>query len=147
LTNVLLMLIALLSLGASAQSAACEAACAVSAAQPSCHKALFQRQGAVEGDEHATANSHDDCSHTMLAGTIQTRPHNFGRDLGSACKHYADSAIENRMSADQHAISTHWTVFNVVTMPTRLTCRDAMARKAPPFRTARAEILTVVLRV
>lgn len=150
--NVLVMLVAVLLLGASSQAAVCELACGLpmqTAECPMTSPGMSMAMSATSGPvvhSQMGAMDHSHCAHGMVM-VPQAVAHQVSECHDGVCSHAQVAASDRAGVLDMSFAAVTWVTVGAVVVDLNLPAHRVGAGERPLFRSAAADPLVVSLRV
>jgi hypothetical protein len=147
--NVLVMLVAVLLLGASSQAAVCELACGLQMQAAECaatSAGMSMSMPAAHGDGMGPMD-HSHCAHGMQMSTQQAVLHHVGECHDGGCSHAQVVAFDKAGTSSVSFAAFHWVTVAVVSIDLSLPTHYVGVGERPLFQSAAADPLVVSLRV
>jgi hypothetical protein len=150
--NVLVMLVAVLLLGASSQAAVCELACGVQMQAAGCSMTSAGMSMAMPAAAHTDsmnqmgAMDHSHCAHGM-ALLPQVVAHQASECHDGGCSHVQVSAFAKAGTSSFSFMTVTWVTVEAVVVDMNLPAHRVGVGERPLFRSAAADPLIVSLRV
>ena len=149
--NVLVMVVAILLLGASSQAAVCELSCGLQMQASECAASMSGMSGMPMGESVAHAPGagmdHSHCAHGMQATARQAVLHHLGECHDGGCSHVQVGAFDKSSGTSLSFAAVTWIAVALVPLDPGLTRNARRMAERPLFQSAAADPLVVSLRV
>jgi hypothetical protein len=150
--NVLVMLVAVLLLGASSQAAVCELACGLQMQAAECSMSSSGMSMAMSTAVHAAPMNqmggmdHSHCAHAM-GMPPQVVAHQMSECHDGGCSHAQVAAFDKANASSVSFAAVTWVTVEAVVVDMNLPAHRVGVGERPLFRSAAADPLIVSLRV